>query len=379
MALPVKKKIIPTTNRNHSETLLNSTGDLYIMVHETANTDVGADAEMHARFVANGGGSSSVSFHFAVDHTEAWQMLECKWAGWHASDGCDDRNTDWGCFRSVAIETTVDSGNINKTMTRRNLAVLIAMIIDGDPAIDFGGIDHKRFSADRIRTHNQSAYDRKWCPRFMLDEGYIPVLVNDVKNRVGVTPVPGTGIVVGDYVRFMDNLNIRTEPSLKDIAWNGKKNVITTLPMGTEAKVIGGPAVNDGYGWWNVEIAGFGTGFIASNWLEEIAPPAPPKVYATPVVIPELAALRKEDKDTAARLVLKNGIKFRIVWDEVEAIRETKVLQFAYDTAKEVERPAQPGERKWVPVIFEAQDGKDWYYGEKAERLIADDWKRVQD
>src|SRR5690606_32035807 len=109
-------------------------GDLYIMVHETANTAVGADAEMHARFVANGGGSSSVSFHFAVDNFEAWQMLQLKWAGWHASDGCDDRNADWGCFRSVAIETCVDSGNIYKTPTRRNLAVLISMIVNGDPS-----------------------------------------------------------------------------------------------------------------------------------------------------------------------------------------------------------------------------------------------------
>ena len=219
MALTVKKKMLPWGNRNHPKTTLNGSGDLYIMVHETGNTRAGTGAAMHANFVYNGGGASSVSFHFAVDEKEAWQMMACNTVGWHASDGCDNRNLDWGCFRSVAIETCVNDGNIYKQATRKKLAELIAMIINGDPAIDFGGIDYRRFSLDRIRTHHDAANDKKWCPRYMLNEGYIPVLRANVTSLVrGTTPTPlppVKGIEIGGTVTSTDVLNVRQGSELK--------------------------------------------------------------------------------------------------------------------------------------------------------------------
>ena len=374
MALAVKKKLMPTTNRNFPGVDLNSTGDLYILVHETGNTAPGATAYMHANFVYNGGGSSSVSFHFTVDEREAWQMMKANAVGWHASDGCDSRALDWGCFRSVAIETCVNSGNAYKQQTRKNLAELIAMIINGDPAIDFGGIDHRRFSADRIRTHNDSAYDGKWCPRYMLNDGYIPVLRADVAMRVnGISPKPS--LVAGDTVMATDVLNVRG-------AWGTDAPVRFQLQPGERVLIKDGPKGSSGYTWFDIIHKDKGTGWAAMDWLERVEPekPAPdPVTYAPLKPVSEIAALRKEDADTAAALVVKNGVNFFTVWDEVEAIRDTLLLQFAYDGAKEVGPIVRKGDRRWVSHAFTADNGKAYYYDEIGARLILDDWKRVKD
>lgn len=375
MTLSLTRKLIPTTNRNFPGTLLNASGDLYILVHETGNTQVGAGAAMHANFVYNGGGASSVSFHFTVDHLTSYQMLKASHVGWHASDGCDNRATDWGCFASVAIETCVDSGNIYKDQTRRNLAELIVMILSGDPRIDFGGVDPKRFSVTRIRTHNDSAYDKKWCPTYMLNEGYVPTLRANVATRLSGS-APAASIVANDWVKTTGELNVRSAPSL-----GGK--LVGTLKSGTVAKIISDgtrySAYADGYTWYNISIPAIGTGWAAGDWLEEIAPPAPAIVYADPKPVPELAALRKEDADTAAGLVMKNGVAFFTVWDEVQAIRPARIRQYAYADSKPIAADATVGQRRWVSHAFTADDGKGYYYDEHAGRLLMSDWKRVQD
>jgi hypothetical protein len=379
MGLTIKKRMVPTTNRNHPNTLLNPTGDLYIIVHETGNTGAGTGARMHADFVMNGGGSSSVAFHFAVDQTpEAYQMFALKWIGWHASDGCNSRADDWGCFRGVAIETCVNDGNRYKDQTRRNLATLIYMIITGDPQIDFGGVDHRRFSADRIRTHNQTAFDRKWCPTYMLNDGYVPVLVSQVRTLVsGVTPAPVNGLSLGDTAEVTEALNVRRGA--------GTNHPVTgVLQPGTRVTIITDGTTHvraaDGYTWLNVQTA-LGTGWVASEWLKKVvvAPPPKPVEYAPRVVIPELAALTVADRDTAAALVLKNGIHFITVWDEVEAIDTAVNLQFAYEGAKPTEDPSPKGTRRWVSHLFQADDKRWYYYDERANRLIASQWKRVND
>lgn len=376
MALAVKKRFMPATNRNYPGPELNDSGDLYILVHETGNTAPGATAEMHANFVYNGGGSSSVSFHLTVDQVEAWQMMKLNIIGWHASDGCDSRALDWGCFRSVAIETCVNSNNIYKQQTRKNLAELIAMIINGDPAIDFGGIDHKRFSVDRIRTHNDAAWDKKWCPTYMLNDGYVPVLRADVAARVsGVAPsIPTSGLVVGDTVKSTAVLNVRQGAATKwPVRWQ--------LQPGEIAYIKDGPRVEDGYVWFDVANTDKGTGWAAADWLERIDPPKPEPLptYAPARPVSELAALRKEDADTAAALVVKNGVDFFTVWDEVEAVRDTPLLQFAYKGAKEIGPRAKKGDRRWVSHAFTANDKRGYYYDEHAARLVMADWKRVRD
>lgn len=58
---------------------------LYITVHNTANTAVGADAAAHARYLKNP--DTTTSWHFTVDDTEIYQHLPLNENGWHAGDG----------------------------------------------------------------------------------------------------------------------------------------------------------------------------------------------------------------------------------------------------------------------------------------------------
>ena len=56
----------------------------YLTVHNTANGDKGADAQMHARYLLNGTGDRYVSWHFTVDDTVIYQHLPLDESGWHA-------------------------------------------------------------------------------------------------------------------------------------------------------------------------------------------------------------------------------------------------------------------------------------------------------
>ena len=274
--IPLKKKYPAKKSSNRPGILLNLTGDLWITIHETANENPGANAKMHADFVFNGGGKSNVSFHFVVDKDGAYQLLPCNEIGYHASDGCDNRATDFGCFASVAIEVCVDDGNVNKAQTRENLIALISMILSGHKDIDFGGIDPKRFSVSRIATHNKWAADKKWCPRHMLNDGYIGLVPGKVRENMAghnPTPVPGGPFVIGDRLVTTDTLNVRA-------GYGTRYPIQKTLPKGSKVTVIaddiGAFAVAaDGYLWINVS-HGSGTGWAASNWMERFEEPAPP-------------------------------------------------------------------------------------------------------
>lgn len=267
--------MIPVGNSNRPRITLNASGGLWITVHETGNEDVDAGAKMHADFVYNGGGKHNVSFHFTVDHLGAYQMLPCNEIGYHASDGCDNRATDFGCFASVAIETCVDSNNVNKAQTRENLIALISMIITGHPAIYYGGINPDRFSVSRIATHNKWAYDAKWCPKHMLNDGYVAKIPGKVQANIAghnPDPIPGGEFVIGDRLVTTDNLNARGGYGLR-------YPVVDTVPAGTAVTVIaddvGAFTVSaDGHRWYNIAFPGR-TGWAAANWLDRAEEPQP--------------------------------------------------------------------------------------------------------
>lgn len=280
------RKMIPARASNRPGAKLNSTGGLYVTVHETGNTRPGAGAAMHANFVYNGGGTSNVSFHFTVDHLGAYQMLPCDEIAYHASDGCDNRNTDLGCFASVAIETCVDSGNVNKVQTRENLIALISMIITGHPSIDYGSVKPARFSADRIRTHNDWAYDKKWCPTYMLNDGYVPRIAPLVRANIGnvtpaPTPVPESTFKIGDRLKATDRLNVRQ-------GYGTDYKIVKTLDVGDEVQVVADDAGHfaiaaDGYTWVNIKANG-GSGWAAGDWLERTKEPVPPPAPKRPSI-----------------------------------------------------------------------------------------------
>ncbi|EON70281.1 N-acetylmuramoyl-L-alanine amidase family protein [Lysinibacillus sphaericus] len=117
----------------------------YIVVHETDNTSVGADADAHARLQVNGN-SRDASWHWQVDDKEAVQSFAHYWQCWGAG-------TYIGNNQGIQIEICVNSdGNYKKAV--ENAASLIAKIIKDE-----------NISIDNIVQHHY--FSGKNCPRNM--------------------------------------------------------------------------------------------------------------------------------------------------------------------------------------------------------------------
>ena len=124
-----------------------------ITIHETANTALGANAEMHRRFVHDGGGPEGVSFHYVVDDHESIQLLPDTENAWHAGDGRDGA----GNRTSIAIEKCVNR-DADPNETERRLVELVRCLMDTH------GID-----ASHVYQHNH--WSGKDCPHIMRSAG----------------------------------------------------------------------------------------------------------------------------------------------------------------------------------------------------------------
>ncbi len=93
----------------------------YITIHETANTAVGAHAEMHCRYIrGNEAASRPASWHVTVDDHSAYQHIPTNEVAWHAGDGSNGT----GNRQSLAIELCVNAdGDWERTM--RNAASIV--------------------------------------------------------------------------------------------------------------------------------------------------------------------------------------------------------------------------------------------------------------
>lgn len=251
VAVKITQQMIPKGNRNRPGDKLN-VAPLWITIHDTGNPGAGADAQMHATFVKNGGGESSVSFHGTVDDAEAIQLLPADEIGWHAGDGCDNRTTDLGCFQSFAIETCVNSDG-NWTKTKANLVDFVAAIITGDPRIDYAG-RKGQFSVDRIAQHNK--WSGKHCPAKIRNEGSWNTIIAAIKAKVaeiegGTTPaepvyVDPEPMAPGTYVKndrlFLEvNKDYTTTKATKPYKYADFKPTQQTgpeIPKGTKIKAL---------------------------------------------------------------------------------------------------------------------------------------------
>lgn len=122
----------------------------YITVHNTANTDKGANAETHARYQKNGSGGRRASWHYQVDDTEVWQSLNDNQQGWHAGDGSGKGNTE-----SIGIEICENSdGDFKKAVANAQWLIRKLMAEHNIPIENV--VPHKHWSG-------------KNCPRKLLD------------------------------------------------------------------------------------------------------------------------------------------------------------------------------------------------------------------
>ena len=141
------RRIIPRTSGNRPGYPMSPQ---YITIHNTANTNEGADAESHARYLENGAGGRSVSWHFTVDDRSIYQHLPTSESGWHAGDGNGAGNR-----KSIGIEICENAdGDFDKAV--KNAIELVQFLM-------------MRFNIpiDKIVPHQK--WTGKNCPRKLLD------------------------------------------------------------------------------------------------------------------------------------------------------------------------------------------------------------------
>lgn len=124
----------------------------FIVIHNTGNTNPGADAAMHGRYIRTQDCiARKALWHFTVDDMEIRQHLPIDINGWHASDGYGPGN-----MTGIAIEICEHAG-INQAAADRLAAQLCAHLIQTVPTLLPG--------LNCIRQHWDFARDRKNCPR----------------------------------------------------------------------------------------------------------------------------------------------------------------------------------------------------------------------
>lgn len=138
----------------------------FIVVHETANTSKGANAQAHANLQSNGN-SRNASWHYQVDDKQIIQSFNDDIQCWHAG-GSYNRN-------SIGIEICVNSdGDFKKAV--QNAVELIKYLMD-----------KYNIPASRIITHREAS-GWKDCPHY-LRKGSNGVTWNDLINAVKGTKV----------------------------------------------------------------------------------------------------------------------------------------------------------------------------------------------
>ena len=133
----------------------------YIVIHETANTSRGANADAHARLQASGN-SRQASWHYQVDDKEIVQSFPDSAQCWHAGNRKYNE-------QSIGIEICVNSdGDFKKA-------------VDNAVGLTKYLMDKYKISVDNVIQHNKTS--GKDCPRY-LRAGNKGVTWSDFKAKL---------------------------------------------------------------------------------------------------------------------------------------------------------------------------------------------------
>src|SRR5690625_535400 len=160
----IKKQLVPSNIANRV-TYGGENSKKYIVIHETANTRAGANANAHARLQASGN-SRQASWHYQVDDREIIQSFNDNAQCWHAGNKYYNEN-------SIGIEICVNSdGDFKKAVDN---AVKLTKYL----------MDKYNISANNVIQHNQAS--GKNCPRY-LRSGEKGVSWSDFKAKLAGNP-----------------------------------------------------------------------------------------------------------------------------------------------------------------------------------------------
>ena len=148
MAVQIIQDFIPSGRRNRPGYKLTPK---YITIHDTANTQTGADARAHANYLKNSP-NLEVSWHFTVDDKVIYQHLPLNENGWHAGDGANGL----GNRQSIGIEIC-ENRDGNRAAAEANAAWLTAKLLK-----DYG------LKITAVKQHYD--WSKKYCPRVLRNK-----------------------------------------------------------------------------------------------------------------------------------------------------------------------------------------------------------------
>jgi len=142
--MQIKKQLVSKAKAN-KVTYDGTNKKKYIVIHETANTSKGADAQAHANLQSNGN-SRKASWHYQVDDKQVIQSFSDDTQCWHAGNKYYNQN-------SIGIEICVNSdGNFKKA-------------VDNAVKLTKHLMDKYNIPASNVIQHNKAS--GKDCPRYL--------------------------------------------------------------------------------------------------------------------------------------------------------------------------------------------------------------------
>ena len=135
----------------------------YITIHETGNTNKGANALNHGKYINNG---SSATWHYTVDDKQIIQHYEDSVQCWHCGDGRGDGN-----LNSIGVEMCINSdGNFNKTI--ENTIELVKYLMNKHNIPIANVVQHNKWNGKNCPANIRSGKPITWN-----------TFINKIKNK----------------------------------------------------------------------------------------------------------------------------------------------------------------------------------------------------
>jgi N-acetylmuramoyl-L-alanine amidase len=164
----------------------------YITIHNTGNRNKGANAEMHARYLNNGAGGRSASWHYTVDDKEIIQHIPDNRNAWAATDGYNGV----GNRKSIHIEICENIDGDMKKAEENAIELINFLMIKHNISI-MNVVPHKHW------------YPAKYCPRHILPRWNDFIELIKIGGRAEkvesiTTPIPDRNISERGYLKVGD-------------------------------------------------------------------------------------------------------------------------------------------------------------------------------
>lgn len=218
--IPIKQQLVS----NRSKTYGNSNPCNYITIHETANYNKGAGAQVHANLQSNG---FTASWHYQVDDKAIIQSYPDTSQCWHAGD-----NRGPGNMQSIGIEICVNPDSDFKKAVA-NAADLVRYIMK-----------KHNIPIGNVVQHNQ--WSGKNCPS-NLRNGSKGIDWNGFINLVKTDPVKASAVEEVDKVEEINSLKKINEKLEKRIEVLEKKVNVESDPVSGWANEEWKEACENGY------------------------------------------------------------------------------------------------------------------------------------